>query len=76
MEAQRPLQPKAEKPFLAQIEFLTGSGKEMRRLRLRCYPTEKADDPRPFIAKDLKGREVKLTPEQEEFAKPLVFPKR
>ena len=76
MEAQRPPQPKAKKPFLAQMDFSIGGGEEMQHLRLRFYPTENADDPRPFIAKDLEGREVKLTPEQEESAKPYVFPKR
>ncbi len=76
MEVKGSPQPKPEKPFLAQMDFLTESGKDMRRLRVRFYPTEKADDPRSYIVRDLKGREVELTPEQKEIAEPLVFPKR
>ena len=76
MEAKGPPPPKPERPFLAQMDFLTGIGKNIKYLKVRFYPTEKEDDPRPFIARDLKGREIKLTPEQEESAKPYVFPKR
>lgn len=72
--------PKTEK-FLAQMDFFRGGGKNYHRITLRFYPTPEpedpdVDDPRPFIAKDLKGREVNLTTEEIESAKPFVFPKR
>ena len=75
METQRPPQPKAEKPFLAQLSLRRG-GKKPYFVNVRLYPTSDIDDPRPFIARDLKGNEVTLTPKELEFAKTLAFPKR
>ncbi|OGH21298.1 MAG: hypothetical protein A2958_00670 [Candidatus Levybacteria bacterium RIFCSPLOWO2_01_FULL_38_13] len=66
MEAQRPPQSKPEKPFLMQMSIQTeGEGKGPHFKRVRVYPTEDPEDPRPFVVKDSKGNEIVLDPQDQ-----------
>lgn len=71
METQR-----TEGKFLAQMSLLRGGKKDFHEVKVRIYPTENIDDPRPFIARDPDGNEVSLKDDELDLAKTLVFRKR
>ena len=75
MEAQRPPQPKAEKPnYLMQMTIQTeGEGKGLHFIRMRVYPTKDPEDPRPFVVKDVRGNEVELDPQDQFIAEKQLF---
>lgn len=73
METKTESKPSGLKHLMQMTIQTEGPGKGPHYKRVKIYPKETLEDPRPFIVKDVRGDEVELEPNDQFIAEKTIF---